>query len=296
MQTLTNCPICNGTSITNYEDIKDFAISGEVFSISICKDCSFLFTNPRPDETEIIPYYQSDNYISHHSNKKGVVTTVYRKIRSIMLKRKTKLINSFTTPESRTILDIGCGTGEFLNEAKQLGWKTIGLEPDADARNMAVNNYQLEVNSPEELFNLKPTTFDIITMWHVLEHVHLINEYLKKISEILKSQGRLIIAVPNYNSDDCIAYKGYWAGWDLPRHLYHFSKTTMELIGKKHGFSLQQVLPMPFDAYYVSLKSEEYKGNHLNAYILGAISGARSNSRASTTGEYSSLIYVFSKN
>lgn len=295
MQNLSNCPICNGASIENYTEIKDYAISGEIFSLSICKDCTFVFTNPRPDNQEIIRYYQSDNYISHHSNEKGMVTSVYRKIRNIMLKRKVNLINSLATSKIKTLLDIGCGTGEFLNKATKEGWITLGLEPDTDALNSAIENYGLDVKSPQELFTIKPSTFDIISMWHVLEHVHLLNEYLSSIYQILKPAGSFIVAVPNYISEDSKVYGKYWAGWDVPRHLYHFNRTTLEKLGNKHGFKLSHILPMPFDAYYVSLKSEEYKGNKLSAYMLGAINGVRSNTKAASTGEYSSLIYVFSK-
>ena len=194
-----------------------------------------------------------------------------------------------------TILDIGCGTGAFLHNMQNAGWNITGIEPDEVARNKAKELYTITPLDPAELFGLAPATFNAITMWHVLEHVHNLHGYLQKISDLLASGGRLFIAVPNYTSYDAAVYKEHWAAWDVPRHLYHFSPASMEQLLKKFGLTLLGCKPMWYDSFYVSMLSEQYKngkGNFFRASWIGFISNLKT---IGNKRKCSSVIYVVGK-
>ena len=293
MENLENCPLCDEKTFQEFIQCTDFSISRETFHLVKCTSCGFVFTNPRPATSEIGRYYNSDIYISHHSDKKGLIPWVYRKIRDIQFVNKTNIIKRYFKT-SVSVLDIGCGTGDFLKYCNTLGWVTAGVEPDTDAREQA-NKKHIPVH---DLGFLKQTyeKYDVITLWHVLEHVHKLQGRMKELSHLLNDNGIIIIAVPNPNSPDAIHYKNYWAAYDVPRHLLHFTKDSMTLLFKKHNFKLIDIFPMKYDAYYVSIKSEEYKSkNFFLNLINGVINGWHSNYTARKNKEYSSLIYVFKK-
>ncbi len=293
MEILNKCPLCNNNSLSEFIQCDDYSISKETFTIVKCNTCSYCFTNPRPGINEIGSYYQSDIYISHHANKTGFIPWIYRNIRDKQFVNKTNLIKEFST-KNISLLDIGCGTGDFLQYCKSLGWNVKGVEPDEDARKQA-NSKQISVDS---LSFLESTSekYDVITMWHVLEHVHNLDERLQQLSSLIKDDGVIIIAVPNLNSWDAKYYKKFWAAYDVPRHISHFSIATISHLFKNHKFNLLKIVPMKFDAFYVSIKSEEYKKkSFIMNLISGTINGLKSNLDAVKTKEYSSLIYVFKK-
>jgi 2-polyprenyl-3-methyl-5-hydroxy-6-metoxy-1,4-benzoquinol methylase len=293
MENIVSCPVCLESAFIPFIQCKDYSISKEVFNTVKCISCDFVFTNPRPDKNEIAAYYQSDIYISHHANKGGFIPWVYRMIRDKQFVDKTDIIKShFSAPVS--ILDIGCGTGDFLNYCRNLGWETIGVEPDEDARKQVAEK-NIQVYDLDYL-NTTNNKYDVITMWHVLEHVHNLTERLNQLKNLLKENGIIIIAVPNHMSIDAKYYKEYWAAYDLPRHLSHFSQKTITNLFQRFSFNLHSIIPMKYDAYYVSIKSEEYKGRGILSQLFnGFIHGFISNNEAAKTKEYSSLIYVFKK-
>jgi 2-polyprenyl-3-methyl-5-hydroxy-6-metoxy-1,4-benzoquinol methylase len=293
MENIVSCPVCGEKTFNPFIQCKDFSISKELFNIVECAQCGFVFTNPRPGEKDISQYYNSEIYISHHANKGGIIPWIYRKVRGLQFIYKTNIIKSyFKTPVS--ILDIGCGTGDFLKYCETFNWKTIGVEPDSDARKQA-GEKGIPVYEVAHLNELKDK-FDVITMWHVLEHVNDLAERMEQLKRLIKDDGILIIAVPNRNSMDARYYKSYWAAYDVPRHLSHFTTESISNLFRKYDFNLVETLPMKYDAYYVSLKSEEYKGhNFLITMYNGAINGLLSNNDARKTNEYSSVIYVFKK-
>ncbi|WP_158839725.1 class I SAM-dependent methyltransferase [Polaribacter sp. L3A8] len=268
---------------------KDFTVSDETYEVMFNKEYDMLVTSPVPIDLE--NYYKSENYISHTDSKKSFMDKVYQSVKNITLKRKLDLINSFKT-ESKSILDVGAGTGDFLKICAANNWTVSGVEPSADARNIAKEK---GVILKEELLKVVNEKFDVITLWHVLEHVEHLSDYILKLKELLSDNGRLIIAVPNHKSDDAKYYKEYWAAFDVPRHLWHFSQNSIRKIFSEDNIIVEQTLPMKFDSYYVSLLSEKYKTGKMN--ILKAFHrGFVSNLRARTTSEYSSLIYVLKKN
>lgn len=290
-----HCPICLSENITEIQPVKDFSVSGETFKIMHCKNCDAKFTQDVPEQNAIGPYYASEAYVSHSDSQKGIINSLYHIIRKRTLKHKRKLVAKYTNKTHGSILDIGCGTGAFLAEMKSAGWQTTGLEPDATARENAFKLHRIDPLLPEVLFSLPKESFDAITLWHVLEHVHDVQGYLKQCRSLLKENGKIFIAVPNYNSYDAAVYGDAWAAYDVPRHLYHFTVKSMEAILKLNGLRLQQTLPMWFDSFYVSMLSEQYKNNKSN--LLNALmTGLRSNLKArKQTEKCSSIIYVIEK-
>ena len=291
----TQCPVCDSTDISVVAKAKDFTVSNEMFAIAACANCSLRFTQDVPDAESIGPYYKSEAYISHTDSSKGLINKLYHSVRKRTLKAKRKMIIRETGIVKGKLLDIGSGTGAFANEMKQTGWEVTGLEPDADARTVAKKLYGLELETMQTLFSLPAGSFQAITLWHVLEHVHELNRYMQQMKNLLVENGRLFIAVPNYTSADAVSYKENWAAWDVPRHLYHFSPKAMQVLVEKHGMKILKLQPMWYDSFYVSMLSSKYKNGKTN--LLGAVfTGIRSNMKAlGDTKKCSSVIYIIGK-
>ncbi|HRI22366.1 MAG TPA: class I SAM-dependent methyltransferase [Panacibacter sp.] len=270
-------------------------MSKEIFSIWHCNDCTGRFTQNIPAGDAIGPYYQSADYISHSDTKKGFINRVYHIVRNYTLQSKRKLIEKVAQKNNDLLLDVGAGTGAFADTMQLAGWNVTGLEPDTVARENALKNHGLVLQSLDALFTFSAKKFDIITMWHVLEHVHQLHNYIKTYHSILKDDGTLIIAVPNYTSHDAAVYKEYWAAYDVPRHLYHFSPESMQQLMQQHGFAVKEYKPMWFDSFYVSILSGQYKtgsGNLLKAMWNGFVSNLKAVSDAK---KCSSVIYIIRK-
>lgn len=290
------CPVCDGKTFIPFLTCTDFFVSGEQFSIKQCSSCGFKITENIEDEDNIGSYYQSENYISHSNTSKGVVNTIYHSVRNYMLGRKRRLVEKSTSLKSGQILDVGTGTGFFLNEMKEKGWQVTGTEKSSDARDFAKKEFNLENLPSEKLFTLKENSFDVITLWHVLEHIHQINENMETFGRLLKTNGKLIIAVPNHDSADARHYKEFWAAFDVPRHIWHFAPKQMKKFGEKHGFKLSSLHTMPFDSFYVAMLSEKYKKSKLALFkgiFYGKISWLNSIFNAA---KCSSVIYIFERN
>lgn len=291
MTEVKECPICGSRSFSDYLSIVDNSISKERFQIIKCKDCNLRITSPRPNDEDLYKYYESEDYVSHSDTNKGLINYLYQSVKSITLRKKESLISSFKTPKK--LLDIGCGTGDFILYCKNKGWDVNGLEPDSNAREKAISKGISNTKDINELFSIPEKSYGIITMWHVLEHVSELNKYFIQLNKILEDNGRLLIAVPNPDSPDSKNYKEFWAAYDVPRHLFHFSKQNINDLAVKHGFVVESVKPMIYDSFYVSMLSEKYKkGSVFNAAINGLIS----NLKASSTTNHSSLIYILAKN
>lgn len=290
-----NCPVCGSSSFKSVLSAKDYTVSNELFEIVECENCSLRFTQNVPDENAIHSYYKSENYISHSDTSKGFINTLYKRVRKKTLKEKRKLIENSTGLKKGSILDVGSGTGAFANEMKEAGWSVTGLEPDEDARKVASEVHKIELSDIIQFYSLAENSFDAITMWHVLEHVHDLEGYMSKLRSILKERGKLFVAVPNYTSKDAAIYKDYWAAYDVPRHLYHFSPRSMKILVEKHEMKIEQYKPMWFDSFYVSMLSSKYMNGKTNL-ITSFINGFRSNLKAMRNiQQCSSVIYIISK-
>ena len=272
-----------------YIKTKDFLVTGEGFELLYDSKREILITSPQPAVENSLKYYDSDEYISHTDNKKGLISFLYQLVKKNALQKKISLITSLNNGTG-SLLDIGAGTGDFLKQAKKRSWKISGVEPNSSARNLAAKK---EINLKENISSFEGEKFDVITLWHVLEHLPNLDSTISKIEKLVKPGGVLIIAVPNYNSFDAKHYKSNWAAYDVPRHLWHFSRKSMELLFSKN-MMLEKIKPMIYDSFYVSLLSEKNKTGKQNL-IKAFFIGFYSNIKALKTKEYSSLIYCFIK-
>ena len=290
MERIISCPVCENKNFKAFLNGKDHFLTGEEFTIVECSFCRFRFTNPRPDENEIPRYYDSPDYIAHDAGKHNLIQTIYKIIRKVTIRNKYSIVKKYSN--GKVLLDIGCGTGEFLDYCLKMNFDTTGIEPNEKARRFAIEELGLTIFDESKLDDFFPATFDVITMWHVLEHVHKLNERMQRINQLLKPNGTLIIAVPDSDSWDAGKYKDFWAAYDLPRHLYHFTQDSFKKLANKNGFSIDAIIPLKFDSFYISLLSEKYlsgKQNYFNAFA----SGIRSNIYGrKNENNYSSLIYI----
>ncbi len=289
MENLQNCPVCGSNDLEIYMETQDYFLTQEKFSIVECKACSFKFTNPRPLENELAKYYKSEAYISHSDSSEGLFNKVYQKVRKYTLCKKYKLITDFKAKGK--ILDIGCASGNFLSIFKENGWETVGVEPNEEIREYAKNKFGLNVYPEDYLKQMPENEFDVITMWHVLEHVFDLDARMRDLKRLLKKDGILIIAVPNADCLDAQIYDKYWAAYDVPRHLYHFTQKSIETLLANYDFKIKEIKPMIFDAYYVSLLSEKYRNKKMN-WIHAISNGFKSNLNSLGKNNQSSLIFV----
>jgi 2-polyprenyl-3-methyl-5-hydroxy-6-metoxy-1,4-benzoquinol methylase len=271
--------------------VKDHSVSKETFELYHDEDLDMLITHPQPSLENLGKYYESEDYISHTDNKRSLFEKAYHFVKGIALKNKLNLINSQQSAKGQ-ILDIGAGTGDFLTVAKNDGWQTVGIEPSDRAKGIAISK---GISFVENTIALESHSFDVITMWHVLEHVPDLDFQIKELKRLLKPTGTLIIAVPNFKSFDAKHYGTFWAAFDVPIHFWHFSKKAIQMLFQKENMKLEKVLPMKFDSFYVSLLSEKYKNGKMN-FIKAFFIGLQSNCKANKNSEYSSLIYVLKNN
>ncbi len=272
-----------------YLSVKDYLVSGESFDLIYDPELDFLKTFPQPKIEDLSKYYESEDYISHTDEKSGLFSSLYQLVKKWSLQKKVKLIFSQNNGFG-SLLDVGAGTGDFLKVAKENGWQVQGMEPNKNAVKLASEK---GIELKPSLNDFKGQQFDVITLWHVLEHIPNLEETIITLSNLVKPNGTLIIAVPNFKSFDANHYDKFWAAFDVPRHLWHFSKESIQKLFSEN-FKLEKIDPMIFDSFYVSLLSEKYKSG--NKFSLKAIwIGFLSNLKAKSTKEYSSHIYCFKK-
>jgi SAM-dependent methyltransferase len=290
-----NCPLCGSENPGLYIQTNDFFLSAEPFSLFRCTSCGFVFTQDHPDEENMGPYYASEDYLSHNDSAKGISSALYRFSRNIMLVKKRMIIEEATGLKKGSLLDIGSGTGHFLSEMKKAGWNVKGIEINEKAREYSVSVHGVDVIDPGLMPNLQAGSFDCITMWHVLEHFQNPYKYVSEISRLLKPVGFCIAALPNRGSYDAAYYKKFWAAYDVPRHLWHFSPLTFNLFSEKTGFRIKTIRRLPLDVFYISMLSEKYSGTRLY-FLKGFIKGVWFFVLSSINRKKSSsLIYILQK-
>jgi 2-polyprenyl-3-methyl-5-hydroxy-6-metoxy-1,4-benzoquinol methylase len=287
---LDRCPSCDSDNVTNHLIASDYLVSNESFALFKCQACTLLFTNPRPNTERLYEYYQSDNYVSHNASRKSPLDLIYHVVRRITTRQKINLLSTYHP--SGNLLDYGSGIGYFVQKAQKY-YDSYGVEPNSRAlAESQKSNSATLVSSLDQL----PTalTYDVITLWHVLEHIHDLNQTFENLLRKLSRHGHLFIALPNHLSADASYFGDDWAGYDVPRHLYHFSPHSFQLYLKKYKLKLIKVLPMYFDSYYVSLLSQ-HRGTFIKKLATAMKIGYSSNQSAKTSGHYSSQIYIVSK-
>ena len=293
MEKLVLCPVCKQNGSTHYLSCKDYVASGEEFNLDQCTSCGFVFTNPRPEFNDCGRYYESDKYVSHQDNDKSLVLFLYRWVRNRNLKWKLKVISKHQKKIGE-ILDYGCGLGNFLNYCKEQGWKSTGMDVSENARNVVKHRYNIDVYPNSEIKDQTEKKYDVISLWHVLEHVYDLDETILEFHRILKDEGTVYIAVPNRKSHDAEHYKEKWDAYDVPRHIYHFSPHDMNLLMDRFGFKIVEKRGMFYDAFYVSMRSEMHSGKGMKI-LRGFYRGLVSNFKASGNHNYSSMLYVIKK-
>jgi len=286
------CPLCKSADISLFLKCTDHLVSREVFEIFKCSGCGFIFTQDYPEEAESFKYYESEEYISHSDSHKTIFDKVYQLVRKIMMNRKKMIVTRICNRSTGSILDIGSGTGHFLNSMKEAGWETEGVEINIKAREYAGSKFNLDLHSPEEIFSLHDKSFDCITLWHVLEHFHEPVKYFLEIKRLIKHEGVVIIALPNTDSSDAKYYGPEWAAYDVPRHLWHFNPASFLKFAQENGFSVSSRYYLPFDVFYISILSEKYRGSGY-PLVPGIIKGLFfSLSSFSRKSKSSSIIYI----
>ena len=263
---------------------KDYFLTQEEFALKETEIKGVLETTPKPIFSEISRYYNSDKYLSHKSNN-SVFSKIYSFVRKINLQSKTKLITKYLGVQNN-ILDYGSGGGHFLSALEKKGYNAFGFEPLFHTPTKNV------FNNTESLKGVGENFFSVITMWHSLEHVKSYNKTLALLQKLLKPGGVLIIACPNHLSYDSLHYGRYWAGYDVPRHLWHFSKKGLITVLGSANFSLIKTKPVFFDAYYVSMLSEKYKKSKL-WFFKGFFFGLLSNAYSLVSKNPSSNVFIF---
>ena len=292
---IDTCPLCGGQQLEHALNCTDHYASGETFEVVRCVHCNFLMTQKVPVEAEIGKYYETPDYISHSDTQKGLMNRVYHWVRQYMLSRKAALVKHCSKISTGHLLDYGTGTGYFADTMVRHGWQVNAIEKSPQARAFAKEHFGLTVDTETALPNYPSNNFDVVTLWHVMEHLEHLNEMWETIHRILKKKGVLIVAVPNPDSYDAKKYGEWWAAYDVPRHLWHFRPAVMQQFGAKHGFILEERKPMPFDAFYVSMLTEKYKGSKLS-FVKGLWTGTCAWFSALGKKERSSsMIYVFRK-
>ncbi len=283
-----SCPWCKSENTQEFLEINDFFLTQEKFHIYECKECKLKFTTPVPEDLD--HYYKSENYLSHSDTNKSIFARIYNCVRKINIRQKFN--NSVGDLPQGKILDIGCGVGEFLNFCKNKGWEITGIEPSEEARKIAEKKLDTKIFTPQQIEELPRQQYDVITMWHVLEHVEDLHSEINELQRLLKPNGRLIIALPNHQSYDAQHYGKHWAAYDVPRHLSHFSKESIKNIFQNSNFQLVNTSGMKWDSFYISILSEKYKKSKL-PFLKGLLFGLLSNIKAWKNCNYSSLIYKF---
>ena len=293
MENIQNCPVCGSPHSTLKLKAKDYTVSNEMFHIVTCDSCQLIYTNPRPAANEAGPYYNASAYISHSDTNEGIINKLYHAVRKFTLQSKTNWIE-LEKKGTKELLDIGCGNGHFLAAAKERGWHINGLELDLETAARAAKLTGLAISSSLKEIELEKR-FQVITLWHVLEHVYEIDTYFEFFKNRLAPNGKLLLALPNAASFDANYFKEHWAAYDVPRHIYHFTPATISALAAKYGFTLKKSRGLIFDSFYISLLSNEYKSGNkrlLHSFFIGLISNL---SAMLGKSNYSSNLYIFEK-
>ena len=292
----------NKEHLQPYLSLKDYALTQEDFELYHHKEIDMLVTIPKPSNEELGRFYEDTDYLPHTDSRKTLFDKLYQYVKKNAIANKVDLLNSLRT-ESKTVLDIGTGTGNFLLACKKNGWKITGIEPNQNAKKLVQDKFQVILNDNstklfyDSLKSLQESNaenslkFDVITLWHVLEHVPDVEHYIKQIKSLLKPNGIIVVAVPNFKSYDAFYYGKFWAAFDVPRHLSHFSKKSIAILFGNEKMKVFKIFPMKMDSFYVSLLSEKNKTGKMN-YFKGFLIGLQSNIKALISDEYSSHIYL----
>ncbi|MEE9371564.1 MAG: class I SAM-dependent methyltransferase [Saprospiraceae bacterium] len=293
---MKNCPVCGNTEFESVYELDDYKITHETFSLEKCPNCTLIFTVDPPLGENIGHYYKSDDYLEHSNRKTDLFSKMYSWARDFMFSYKYGIIKKLAKEGS--ILDIGAGSGHFLNFMSSKGFTATGIEMNERARTYAKNNFGIDVHPDHYLYSPKLSQkFDMISLWHVMEHLFDLDKVVSRLSELLSHDGHLVIALPNYRALEVSIYKKYWNGWDVPRHLWHFSSESVGHLFEKHHFEITQMKMMPLDPFFNTLLTNKYRNGNpiLNVFKMVAVGGMSFLYGLINVKKASSIIYIIKK-
>ncbi|MGJ8683020.1 MAG: class I SAM-dependent methyltransferase [Nonlabens sp.] len=276
----------NAPTYTHFLTVQDYFLTQEKFELYKNEQTEVLKTTPQPENLE--SYYESENYLSHDDSQDSFFARCYQYAKGWNLKSKKSLIGKYAVDGK--ILDIGAGVGDVVGALKKSGYDAVGYEPSKKARIFAARK---GIELLDQTDSIQPNSIKVISMYHVLEHVPDYDKQIADIKNWLQEDGVLILALPNYNSFDAKWFKQHWAGYDVPRHLFHFNKRAVRNVFQG-DFEIVSTKPMWFDSFYVSILSARYQKKKL-AFVYGIIIGLISNIAALFSKEPSSIVYVLKK-
>lgn len=269
--------------------IKDHFLSKEDFELQETSIQGIYKTHPIPENLD--RYYESTDYISHYQDEKGLKYKLYKFLQGFNLNFKRNILAN-ELHKNANVLDYGFGAGEFLKYIED-DFTTFGFEPNKSAGEFAAKKLS-KTQIIDDLNTIENESLNAITLWHVLEHIENQEYILNLFHSKLITNGLLVIAVPNHTSYDAKRYREFWAAYDVPRHIYHFSKSGMQKLMNNERWKIKYIKPLLLDSFYISMLSEKYKKSSL-FWLKGFIFGAISNFKALKNDEFSSLIYVIEK-
>ena len=289
------CPLCGASEQIPYANCTDFTVSKESFTLMRCQSCGVVYTLDPPSEEQMCRYDKLNLKLKLGDSPTGLTSRLYYHVRSRMLRKKARIVESQAYRTSGSLLNYGAKTGFFSHKMERRGWKVTSVEKYHEERLFSLEMFHHRMIDVPDMALLQAGTFDVITMWHVFEHSHHPNELLDRFYELLRPGGILVMACPNIRSTDAMHYGPYWAAYDVPRHLWHFNPNSITGLAYRHGFTLMHHEKMPYDRFYISILSERHL-RHRMAFLRGMLQGLRS-WRISITkrGRSSSLVYVFRK-
>ena len=294
--TAIECPLCGGNDTSHFTDCTDHAVSNETYSLQRCGSCGLIFTIAPPDSQDKQTYSKLDQELNRADNPRKRLDRLYYYARILNIRRKIRLIERLTRVSSGKLLNYGAKSGYFSSRMTDRGWKVTSLEEYHEQRIFSLEMFHHRMMDIDEIDSLPPGSFDAVTLWHTLEHQEDPHTLIEKLIRLLKPNGLLFAAVPNTDSLDAAWYGSQWAAWDVPRHLLHFNTTSMIRFGLAHNLVLMHHERMPFEAFYIPMLSEKFKGNR-HPIITGAVRGLKFWHKTNTDREKSSsIVYVFRKN
>ncbi len=288
------CIVCEDEKGKLHIKVRDHLVSQEVFDLHKCPTCGFVYIQNPPSPDEAMRYYQTEEYIEHSDSQEGIINKLYHKARSIMLPYKQRMLARYDLPKK--ILDVGTGTGYFLNYMKEEKYEVTGIEISDQARNFGKKNFGLDIYHPDELFKENfPGGYSYISFWHVLEHIYEPRRVLMRLHDLMLPEGIIVIALPNHQSMDAGAYGDSWCAYDVPRHLWHFDHDSFKTFAESCGYRLEKTKMLPLDPFYNSIISATYKKSIMSRIMIPLVSGAALAQGWMNSKKASSIIYFLRK-
>ncbi len=233
------CILCGNEGRLLYSGLKDrLGNDDREWSFLRCakEDCGLIWLAPRPGPEEVEELYP-ENYYTHEITRETVGRKLIQKAKKSRIGKALGFYAYLHGVAPGRLLDVGCGSGYYLNEMRELGWRVEGLDPDEHAVRVAQEIYGLKVNlGTLEDIRLESDSFDVITVNHVLEHVLDPVQLIQECNRILKPNGLLLVSTPNYDSLGHRIFRDRWLSLDVPRHLYLFSEKNLKEMARSCGF------------------------------------------------------------